>query len=318
MYPAVARRLVSQANADLDEAAKRLVESAPDHNIDLSLSFATVEPGGNGRVNVRQCCLAVLGSGRTCMMFLSEPAGEGERADVAMIERVACVREARRHLERTASDRAAILQALPEPEEAWAVEAFGAAGFLSVGTLRYMRCDRAIRAGSAEAGAWPEGVSVERVMPQGQRGALPPAREAEVMAALERSYVDTLDCPELCGLRSTRDVLDSHRSTGDFDPSTWWLVKHRGRPAGCMLLNRCPEQRTIELVYLGLGPELRGKGLGRALLEMGVRGARRGAAGWAVTCAVDERNAPALRLYAGLGFEAQSRRLALVCPMACT
>ena len=52
-----------------------------------------------------------------------------------------------------------------------------------------------------------------------------------LMAALERSYVDTLDCPELCGLREKRDVLDSHRSTGKFDPNLWWLVRLGGAEA---------------------------------------------------------------------------------------
>jgi ribosomal protein S18 acetylase RimI-like enzyme len=39
---------------------------------------------------------------------------------------------------------------------------------------------------------------------------------------------------------------------------------------------------------------------------------RAGWATWSVSCAVDERNEAALRLYEGLGFEAQARRTAMV------
>ena len=93
------------------------------------------------------------------------------------------------------------------------------------------------------------------------------AAAPELLEALESSYQDTLDCPELCGLRETPDVLDSHRSTGVFDPALWWMVHVNGQARGCALFNRCPEQRTIELVYLGLSPELRGRGLGKWLLR---------------------------------------------------
>ena len=75
--------------------------------------------------------------------------------------------------------------------------------------------------------------------------------------ALERSYVDTLDCPELCGLRVVDDVLESHRSVGVFDPGMWWLVMAEDEPEGCMLLSACPEQNAVELVYLGISPRLR-------------------------------------------------------------
>ena len=41
------------------------------------------------------------------------------------------------------------------------------------------------------------------------------------------------------------------------------VLRDQGAPAGCMLLNRCPEQRVVELVYIGLAPGLRGRGLSR-------------------------------------------------------
>ena len=136
--------------------------------------------------------------------------------------------------------------------------------------------------------------------------------KAALAAALEHSYIDTMDCPELCGLRHIDDVLDSHRSTGTYDPTWWYLVRHNAQPAGAMLLNRCPEMRSVELVYLGLGTGVRGKGLGSRLLRMGMNRVHEAFPGWSVTCAVDARNAPALALYESLGFAAYAKRGAYV------
>ena len=100
-----------------------------------------------------------------------------------------------------------------------------------------------------------------------------PAQRRALIEALDKSYEDTLDCPELCGVRTTEDVLASHKATGDFDPEHWWLVQLDGRPEGCVLMSRCPDQGALELVYLGLSTALRGRGLGRLLLDRAIRSA---------------------------------------------
>ena len=74
-----------------------------------------------------------------------------------------------------------------------------------------------------------------------------------------RSYLDTLDCPALCGLRTTADVLESHKHAGAWDPAIWWIIQREGRPEGCMLLSETAEHDAVELVYIGLGPEARGE-----------------------------------------------------------
>ena len=53
--------------------------------------------------------------------------------------------------------------------------------------------------------------------------------------ALEASYVQSLDCPELTGLRPTTDVLAGHQACGIFDPSLWWVAKQGDRPVGVLL-----------------------------------------------------------------------------------
>jgi ribosomal protein S18 acetylase RimI-like enzyme len=199
-----------------------------------------------------------------------------------------------------------LVQALPEPPEPWAVQAFVDAGFVKVGDLAYLR--RPMWPPLViPAPTWPEGVTVRNV--EGVKPGDPD--RAVLIEALDRSYEQTLDCPELCGLRETSDILESHRATGVFDRNFWWLVLLHGVAHGCVLLSRCPDQGSVELVYLGLSPALRGKRIGSRLLEMGI--ARLGGApGEHLTCAVDMRNEPARRLYQRTGFTEFGRRVAMV------
>lgn len=316
IFLVVAERLVSQQGGDIRAAARRLVTSAPKHQIDLSLVWATVERNTRGQVQrARQACLAVLGAGRAAMFFLSEPCAKGDPGGeaVALAERTACISVAWQGIAHPAPAGVVIAQALPDPAEVWAIRAFEAAGFVHVGTLTYLR-----RVGApADAPAVPRlpGVEVmtwhELAADKGETAA-----DAALVEALDASYIDTLDCPELCGMRETCDVVKSHRSVGRFDPKLWWIVLHEGRPSGCVLLNPCPEQTSVELVYIGMGPALRGKGLGKPLLAWAIGQATQGRGGWEVRCAVDERNGPALRLYDALGWRPCGRRVAMVRPVA--
>lgn len=315
LYLATAMRLVSQQNPDLEHAGRRLVATAPTHGIDLSMAFATVDRAGR-RPSVRQCCLVVPGSGRTCMTFVSEPPPGGDPGGrtVGVRERTACLREACAWLEATMPERVRVAQCLPEPRETWTIDAANAAGFISVGTLAYMRRELG---GKRDAGLksppppLPAGVRIRRLSEARDIG------DVALAACLDRTYEGTLDCPELCGLRLTCDILDSHKAVGVFDPTLWWLAfdGEDPIPAGCMLLNRCPEQRTIELVYIGLGTSLRGRGLAKTMMLTGLREINQHHTGWTCTCAVDHRNTPARRLYDALGFTAFTDRIALVRPL---
>lgn len=212
-------------------------------------------------------------------------------------------------------------QALTEPAHAWAQEAFLAAGFMHVGNLTYLR------RGPVSWIATPApnlGDAAElRTFASLEAAAGRKAAEAAFGAALEASYEQTLDCPELCGLRSISDVLDSHRATGQFDPRLWWVMlggdaaaaPAERKPLGCLLLNPCKDQQTIELVYIGLAAEARGRGWAKPLLLHGMSVALQGRRGYEVACAVDDRNTPARNLYASLGFRESGHRVALVKPL---
>jgi GNAT superfamily N-acetyltransferase len=310
---AAARRLVSASESDLDSAARRLVSAAPKYGIDFHRCWVVLDDSG---VFVRQACLVVPGAGRTAMVFLSDPPARGDAGgpEAGLRERTACLSAAIESLrgERgpDGSPRSALAQALPEPRESWVIDACVACGFQKVGDLSYMRCrvehDRARGAGVTD---WGGGVEVLPVasLPDHQRDPM-------LIEALDASYVGTLDCPELCGLRDTTDILVSHKSTGVFDPALWWIVRREQRPMGCMLLSRCPEQGAVELVYLGLSPELRGLGIGSRLMKTALW-AVEGAGYREFSCAVDRRNVPAVRLYESCGFRATAQRVALVKPV---
>lgn len=312
LLKAAAERLVSQDLGDRSSAADRLIATAPAHGIDLSMIFATTEPTSQG-TDVRQACLVVPGAGRTAMVFLSEPprGGDWGTPEQAAAERAACINLACEHLVRERPGLCAVAQALPEPKDAWALRACRAAGFRDVGTLLYLR-----RALGSNTGLVPEGEApAARFTTRSVAEVAEGDRDGLLVRALERTYEGTLDCPELCGMRSTRDILASHRATGRFDPALWWLLMDESGPEGCVLLSRCPEQRSVELVYLGVSPAARGKGLMRWLFSHAIRKARPGSGGWSLTCAVDARNAPARKLYDAFGFQAFGERVALVRPI---
>lgn len=121
-------------------------------------------------------------------------------------------------------------------------------------------------------------------------------------AALDRSYVQSLDCPELTGLRATREVLAGHQSTGEFDPSLWWVASQAGEPVGILLQSRIAGLPALEIVYVGVAQPVRGTGVANALLHRALADARRFCA-TTITLAVDGRNTPALRMYRRWRFE---------------
>ena len=79
---------------------------------------------------------------------------------------------------------------------------------------------------------------------------------------VERTYVDSLDCVGLDGMRPIEDVLAGYRETGRYRPDWWLFVRHPGQDVGCMLLADHPEHDQCELMYLGMVPEVRGRGWG--------------------------------------------------------
>jgi ribosomal protein S18 acetylase RimI-like enzyme len=134
------------------------------------------------------------------------------------------------------------------------------------------------------------------------------AGEEERLAALiDRTYVGTLDCPQLDGLRKATDVITGYQSVGEFHTELWLIARHRDDDVGCLLINLHPGVRHAEIVYIALVPEVRGRGWGSELVKKAVELARRANAE-RIVLAVDAANRPAIRMYERLGFFEFDRR----------
>lgn len=127
-------------------------------------------------------------------------------------------------------------------------------------------------------------------------------------ATLLRTYEGTLDCPELNGRRSVGEILAGHRAAGKDRPELWQLAFVDNRPVGVLLLTELPHGLDWDLSYLGIVPEARRQGLGRALAQHAMQTARDGGA-LHLVLAVDARNEPARQLYQWLGFEVVEKRI---------
>jgi len=147
-------------------------------------------------------------------------------------------------------------------------------------------------------------------------------RRRKFARTIARTYEGSLDCPAMAGLRTAQDALATHRATGIFRAWAWHLAleggaghgtsRIRAREAVGVVLVSEVEGRG-DLVYLGVVPEARGRGVGRALLVQAIRDtARMGLP--VLTVAVDTENGPAVRLYAGAGFKEVRRRMVFFVP----
>jgi len=132
--------------------------------------------------------------------------------------------------------------------------------------------------------------------------------ESEFRSVLQATYTGSLDMPELEGARALDDILESHRTAGRFVAERWQLGRILGKPeaAAVLLLAEVPGRNVWEVVYLGLTPAARGRGLGLAVVGHALELAR-GRVPW-LELAVDLRNTPARRLYEAAGFVTRGRR----------
>ena len=191
-----------------------------------------------------------------------------------------------------------LVQSLSSPDEPLRRQAYLAGGMRHLATLDYLELPDAASVTAVEL---PAGVDC-RPWVRTDRALLE--------ALLAETYRETLDCPGLAELRTPRDIVDGHLASSG-DARHWYVAWKDGAPAGAALVSTASPAGTVDVVYLGLVPHVRGSGMGRAILAHALRAAaceRRGPA----SLAVDARNAPAVRLYRALGFVSVRRRDAFV------
>ena len=128
---------------------------------------------------------------------------------------------------------------------------------------------------------------------------------------VEATYIDTLDCPSLTGLRDIEDTLDGYRSTGNYRPENWFCIRKGGEEIGILILAELDLGENYELVYMGLLPQYRGEGLGNQIVQFACSRAQIAGADQ-IMVAVDTVNHPAQRAYTKNGFVPWANRWAYV------
>ncbi len=124
---------------------------------------------------------------------------------------------------------------------------------------------------------------------------------------IEWTYGGTLDCSDLEGVRQIEDVLSGYEQTGTFAPHWWVVARYENEDVGCLALADHPEHHQVELMYMGLVPEHRGRGWGHELVRyaqwLAGRSRRQ-----RMVLAVDDTNWPAQSIYERCGFQIWDQR----------
>jgi GNAT superfamily N-acetyltransferase len=193
-----------------------------------------------------------------------------------------------------------LVQLLLDPADKDVIAIYLAAGFERLADLAYLQAD--VR-GTEPLPPLPVGWSMRTY-------------EASAHAAfadtIARTYEGSRDCPTLNGKREIDDIIAGHQASGDFDPKLWFLLSDEsGQSLGTLLLSRTAGNGQVELVYVGLVPQARGRGVGDLLIRwslavVGLENRRH------LSLAVDAANQPALRLYFRHGFSRVGSRVALI------
>jgi ribosomal protein S18 acetylase RimI-like enzyme len=204
------------------------------------------------------------------------------------------------HICRTLANRDIHLaQVLIDPAKTEARNFFAHHGFVEMAELLYLN-GHAPR--SPKFPVLPPGMRLENYSPQSHH---------LFAAAITASYQNSLDCPGLMGMRDIEDVIAGHRATGEFEPTLWHALYENDIPLGVLLLSRIQSTDSLELVYLGLAPPARGRGLGDLLMQLAmwqvIKENRR-----RLSCAVDSINIPASKLYYRFGMSRLTSKIAMV------
>ena len=123
---------------------------------------------------------------------------------------------------------------------------------------------------------------------------------------LMSTFDDSLDCPELDGLRTPEEIVEGHLAASP-DRARWRLAWAAEEPVGVLILGEGDSSERVDLSYMGVVPAARGRGIGKSMLsaslhQLAIAGAKE------VTLLVDERNRPAIDLYHKHGFHSVDGR----------
>ena len=192
-----------------------------------------------------------------------------------------------------------LVQSLLDPSDRVGRDLYGSHQFREMAELLYLHAQvaRALPAVSLPSGFWWRTYSDE----------LRPLFEQ----VIQESYQQSLDCPALNGMRTIGDVVSGHQASGEFDPRFWFLLSEADRPCAVVMLSRVPRTDMAELVYLGLAPAARGRGISDLMIRQAFHAVREMNLS-RLTLAVDSKNIPALRLYYRHGMQRVGSKIAMM------
>ncbi|MBA2116046.1 GNAT family N-acetyltransferase [Bremerella alba] len=129
---------------------------------------------------------------------------------------------------------------------------------------------------------------------------------------IAQTYDNSLDCPELDGLRDVEDVLDGYYATSGLSTDHWYTLEHGSETIGVVITAHHVEPQQLELIYFGLTPRFRRMGLGSEMIRFVLELAQSMGCRSTITGA-DQRNTPAMALYREFGFQqAEAKELYLL------
>lgn len=117
---------------------------------------------------------------------------------------------------------------------------------------------------------------------------------------VQQTWADSLDCVDLEDTRPIEAVLADYERRCLGDLRHWYLVRDLTDEVGCLLLDAPEEASPLEIVYWGVLPGFRGRGLGQQILHFAREiGSRQRSM---ITAVVDSENWPAINAYNQAGF----------------
>ena len=242
---------------------------------------------------ITESSLGILNSGATCSVMATSPKTTAQSHRVAALIR---------HAAAWGADKgASIAQTVLHPQSDTLKQPYLEAGFIPLATLSSLE---AHVAGVNANSTYEQSESI-------QLHASSNYSDAVLGEVLLQTYVASLDCPKIHGLRAIDEIIQGHRATEAFDPNLWFVAEYKDELCGVLLLNPSPTTRCMEIAYVGITEKVRGLGIGSHLMRHAFHCAEKHSYK-TLSLAVDSANVPALALYQRWNFQTTKQRFAMI------